>query len=74
MLEDALKEDVVQNLKDAGCDEEKIKCFMEYVKQGNIIRGLAVLEEHRRLLLEQVHLEERQISCLDYLVYKIKQE
>lgn len=74
MLEDALKEDIVQNLKDAGCDEEKIKCFMEYVKHGNIIRGLAVLEEHRRLLLEQVHLEERQISCLDYLVYKIKQE
>lgn len=74
MLEDALKEDVVQNLKDAGCDEEKIKCFMEYVKHGNIIRGLALLEEHRRFLLEQVHLEERQISCLDYLVYKIKQE
>lgn len=74
MLEDALKEDVVQNLKDAGCDEEKIKCFMDYAGYGDVIYCLALLEEHRRLLLEQVHLEERQISCLDYLVYKIKQK
>lgn len=74
MLEEALKEEAVQNLKDAGCDEEKIKCFMEYVEHGNVIRGLALLEEHRRLLLEQVHLEERRISCLDYLVYKITQK
>lgn len=72
MLEEALKEDVVQNLKDAGCDDEKIERFMSCANQGDVTRGLELLEEHREILLEQVHSEERQISCLDYLIYKIK--
>ncbi len=29
---------------------------------------------HRKGLLEKIHKEEQQISCLDYLVYTMKKE
>lgn len=74
MLEDVLEEDIIQNLEAAGCDGEKIKCFMDHVKHGDVAQVLALLEAHRSLLLEHVHLEERRISCLDYLVYIIKRK
>lgn len=32
---------------------------------------LKQLENHRRYLLNKVHEEEKQIDCLDYLVYQI---
>lgn len=72
MLKDILDEDVVQALEDAGCDKENIKCFLKYMNQDKIGKGLTLLEEHRKNLLDRVHIEEKQISRLDYLVYKIK--
>lgn len=34
---------------------------------------LKLLEQHRSCLLSTVHEREKQIDCLDYLVYQIKQ-
>lgn len=66
------KEDVVQNLRDAGCSPDTIRCFMEYFDQGDWKDQLELLEEHRENILNRVHEEERQIDCLDYLVYQIR--
>ncbi len=65
------KEAVVQNLRDAGCSPDIIRCFMEYFDRGNWKDQLGLLEEHRKNILRKVHEEERQIDCLDYLVYQI---
>ena len=46
------RENLIQNLKDAGCCEKMIL--------------------HRDDLLDNVHSEERKISCLDYLLYQIR--
>jgi hypothetical protein len=62
---------VVQNLKDAGCDENTIADFMQKLRQGNELEGLKILQLHRRFLLNQLHDEQKKIDCLDYLVYKI---
>jgi len=35
---------------------------------------LHVLARHRRELLELVHLSEKRIDCLDYLVYQIEKQ
>ena len=35
-------------------------------------RQIALLELHRDDLLDNVHSEERKISCLDYLLYQIR--
>lgn len=66
------KEAVVQNLRDAGCSPNTIRCFMGYFDQGDWNDQLRLLEEHRESILNRVHEEERQIDCLDYLVYQIK--
>lgn len=65
---------VLQNLKDAGCDDEVVKTFMKLVETGEKQKQYRLLEKHRRGLLEKVHNREKQIDCLDYLVYQMKKE
>ena len=66
------KEAVIQNLRDAGFSLDTIRCFMGYFDKGDWRNQLSLLEEHREGILDRVHEEERQIDCLDYLVYQIK--
>ncbi len=65
---------VLQNLKDAGCDDEVVKTFMELAETGEKQKQYRLLEKHRRDLLDKVHNRERQIECLDYLVFQMKKE
>lgn len=65
------KEDVIQNLKDAGCDQKTIERFMKCMDRNDLSGQLRLMEEHRKKILERVHEEEKQIDCLDYLVYQI---
>ncbi len=65
------KEAVIQNLKDAGCSLATIARCMECLDCGKETELLKQLERHRNGLLQKVHEEEKQIGCLDYLVYQI---
>lgn len=65
------EKDVIQNLKDAGCDQKIIECFMKCMAQDDFNGQLRLMKEQRKCLLDRVHEEEKQISCLDYLVYQI---
>ena len=65
------EEDVIQNLKDAGCGREMITCFMKCMEQDDRKGQLQLMKEHRKCLLDRVHEEEKRIDCLDYLVYQI---
>ena len=73
-MEQDTRKHLIQNLKDAGCGEEMIRDFMEYFDEDNIERKIALLELHRDGLLNNVHSEERKISCLDYLLYQSKKK
>lgn len=73
MIKAALEEDIIQALKDCGCSKEKIACFIDHMERHEIAQGIVLLKEHRRTLLDHVHVEERKISCLDYLMYKMKE-
>lgn len=64
------KDEVIQNLVDAGCDESKIHDFLECKNKKN--KQLKVLCLHRRDLLEKMHECQRCIDCLDYLVYQME--
>lgn len=72
MLENNDRKNVIQNLKDAGCNRVLIKSFMDCYDKKERGQQIEILEEHRRELLHQVHKEERRISCLDYLIYQIQ--
>lgn len=63
------EEVIIQNLKDAGCDEGTIITFLEDIRDERLTDGLKVLAAHRRSILDNIHKEQKQIDCLDYLVY-----
>lgn len=63
---------VERNLIDAGCDGKTVKQFMELEKAGEQQEQLKLLEKHRSILLDQVHKNEKQIDCLDYLLYQMR--
>lgn len=63
---------MVENLKDAGCNVETIQNFLNNWKQDKKEDGLKLLGKHRRFLLDALHQEQKQIDCLDYLVYRLQ--
>ncbi len=66
------REKIIQNLRDCGCGEEIIKDFMEKFDAGEKKDALAILERHRRDLLELFHKCDGCICCLDYLTNQIR--
>lgn len=68
------EEETIQNLKDAGCDSATVTAFLKEVKSGKSARAMKLLEKHRRTLLDDLHENQKQIDCLDYLVYQMKKE
>ncbi len=66
------KEDIIENLRDAGCDEEDITCFIHEFCNGNQRIGVKRLREYRAELLANIHAEQEKIDCLDYFLYKLE--
>ena len=66
------KEAIEQNLRDAGCEEGCIREFMRDLEQDRMQAGVRLLNQHRRLLLDAMHREQKRIDCLDYLLYQIR--
>ena len=65
-------EELLQNLRDAGCTPEAITGFMRCVETGEAKKGLKLLEQQRRELLNGIHEGQRKLDCLDYLVYQMR--
>lgn len=68
------KNEIEQNLKDAGCNAEVIREFFSYGDESDADGQRALLEEHRKKLLNRVHKEEKKISCLDYLIFQLERK
>ena len=68
------EQDLILNLKAAGFDGALIQKFLGCWKAGKRGEQLRLLSRRREGLLDQVHREEKQIHCLDYLVYQIEKE
>lgn len=63
---------LLRNLKDAGCVQEDIERFLELEQEGKSREQLRLLSLHRAHLLDQLHVSQQQIDCLNYLIYNIK--
>lgn len=64
------KDDIRLNLEACGCDKATIRKFCA----SDAGQQLEMLSDQRKHLLDKVHEEERRISCLDYLVYRMGKE
>lgn len=68
------REEIIRNLKDAGCDAETIENYMKCCDCGEVQKKEKLLEKHRKSLLEDLHQCQKEIDCLDYLIYREKKE
>lgn len=66
------KEAVMQNLKDAGCDQDFVTHFLRLVEEGTQREQLHALAVQRERLLTSLRSEQKRIDCLDYLIYQMK--
>ena len=63
---------IMEGLRDAGCQEEDILSFMKCYRNDDLKKGLKVLGQYRRELLERLHGEQTKIDRLDYVVYQMQ--
>lgn len=63
---------LLHNLIDAGCNKELTQTCMELAKTDQWNRILSLLAGQRINLPNSVHDGQKQIDCLDFLVYSIK--
>lgn len=67
----------LQNLCDAGCDEETLRayCALEARKAQSPTAAheqLRLLRQYRRALLGELHVCQEKLDCLDYLIYRLR--
>lgn len=67
-------EDIIQNLKDAGCSADEISSVRRLCDAGQIREAIQVLRRHRCELMDNLHQSQSRVDCLDYLVFKMEKE
>ena len=65
------KEIFRQNLVDAGCSPELVRQCSHLAEEKKDTELKRILSSHRKALLDAVHLNEKRIDCLDYLLYDL---
>ena len=70
---------ILQNLQDAGCQEDVIKQYCELEAQPRSIDLIRrdqkmLLVRQRKELLDDLHQCQRKIDCLDFLLYQMNQK
>lgn len=68
------EENIIINLKDAGCKQETIDKFIYLYRKKDVANQITLLRLHRQKLLDRLHSQNKQIDCLDYLLYQIKKD
>ena len=60
--------------RDIGFTKEDIKVYLllEQIGVSTLKERLEILEVKRSTILEEIHKKEKQLECLDYLIYTIK--
>lgn len=64
---------IIQNLKDAGCSSDLINQFFQMADSGKVAEQLRLLYRQRKILLDRLHINQKKIDYLDYLIFCINQ-
>lgn len=65
---------IIQNLIDSGIDETIAEKYTQQLLDGNFSETIGFLRKHRKTLLDEVHKNQQQIDCLDFLLYQLGKE
>lgn len=65
---------MIINLKNTGLSNESILRYIELAKQDGIsnIERIHILKQQRQKLLDEIHDKQKNLDCLDYLIYELK--
>ena len=63
---------IIENMKDAGCDAALTEQFEALWAKGDQKGQMRLLNGYRRLLLNEIHAGQKKLDCLDYLIYQMK--
>lgn len=63
---------VMQNLKDAGCTQGAVAHFMALWEGADRESQIRFLRRHRSFLLDGIHVAQKKLDCLDYLIYQLE--
>ena len=68
---------VLENLRDAGCDDGMIERYREIAAEAPDDRRcqtelVRLLASHRRALLDALHADQARLDCLDYLLFQLR--
>lgn len=74
MYKQTSEKEIIQNLQDAGCGRDTIAAFVQDMQNGELQAAQRLLEQHRRSLLDELHTAQKQIDCLDYLLYQLNKQ
>ena len=63
---------IVSCLKDIGCQQKDIDCFLDSYQKKDINKQILVLKRMRCHLSEITHQYQKKVDCLDYILCQIK--
>ena len=64
----------LQNLKDAGCTEATVSKCLTLAANNEMDELLRLLSGHKKELLKAVHTKQKEIDCLDFLIYTLRKQ
>lgn len=65
---------LLEVLNDSGFSENEIEEFIKIYKSGGLKEQCECLQKKRKKLLDKIHKNEKNISCIDYLDYILRGE
>lgn len=67
---------IIITLKNAGVNNDSIVKYIELSKQGDISNAerIYILKQQRQKLLDEIHHNQKNLDCLDYLIYDLKND
>lgn len=68
------REQIIQNLKDAGLSFEQIEEILMLYEKRKISYIYEIMDNYRKGKLESVHKFQKKIDYLDFFLYKLKKE
>lgn len=64
--------EMVQNLRDAGCNSEIVQVVLNLYERGQIGDVIALLRSHRCALMNDLHARQEKVDRLDYLLRQME--
>ena len=66
------RQEIIQILKDAGCEDEFISRIISLIDINQGEELFKLLREWRNHLMDEIHSSQHKLDCLDYLIRKMK--